>query len=122
MRKVITSIALALSVVAVAVLTVAPVASPRTAEPSATTVRVTASEMKFRLSTKSAKRGTVAFVVRNGGNVVHDFKIKGKKTPLLQPGRTARLNVAFPKAGKYAYLCTVFGHAAAGMRGVFTVR
>ena len=117
-----TPIVLALAVVAVAVLAVAPVASPRTAEPSATTVRVTASEMKFKLSTKSAKRGTVAFVVRNGGNAVHDFKIKGKKTPLLQPGRTARLNVAFPKAGKYAYLCTVFGHAAAGMRGVFTVR
>ena len=122
MRKVMIPIALALAVVAVAVLTVAPVASSRTAEPAATTVRVTASEMKFRLSTKSAKRGTVAFVVRNGGNLVHDFKIKGKKTPLLQPGRTARLKVAFPKAGKFRYVCTVFGHAAAGMRGVFTVR
>ena len=75
-----TPIVLALAVVAVAVLAVAPVASSRTAEPAATTVRVTASEMKFKLSTKSAKRGTVTFVVRNVGNAVHDFKIKGKRT------------------------------------------
>jgi uncharacterized cupredoxin-like copper-binding protein len=121
-RKVMTPIVLALAVVAVAVLAVAPVASSRTAESAATTVRVTASEMKFKLSRKSAKRGTVVFVVRNGGNAVHDFKIKGKKTRLLQPGRTARLRVAFPKAGKFHYVCTVFGHEAAGMHGTFTVR
>jgi uncharacterized cupredoxin-like copper-binding protein len=26
------------------------------------------------------------------------------------------------KKGRYSYLCTVPGHAAAGMKGVFTVR
>ena len=54
--------------------------------------------------------------------MVHDFKIDGKKTPLIQPGRTARLVVTFKKTGKYPYLCAVLGHAAAGMRGVFLVR
>jgi uncharacterized cupredoxin-like copper-binding protein len=29
--------------------------------------------------------------------------------------------VTFLKAGKYPYLCTVTGHAAAGMKGTFTV-
>ena len=37
-------------------------------------------------------------------------------------GKTARLVVTFKKKGKYTYLCTVPGHAAAGMKGVFTVR
>ena len=62
------------------------------------------------------------FVVKNDGNVVHDFEINGKKTPLLQPGQTARLVVTFPKSGKYQYRCTVPGHADAGMQGVFTIR
>jgi uncharacterized cupredoxin-like copper-binding protein len=30
--------------------------------------------------------------------------------------------VSFKKKGKYPYLCTVPGHAEAGMKGVFTVR
>jgi uncharacterized cupredoxin-like copper-binding protein len=32
------------------------------------------------------------------------------------------LVITFKKKAKYPYLCTVFGHAAAGMKGVFTVR
>ena len=35
--------------------------------------------------------------------------------------RTARIVVTFKKKGAYPYLCTVPGHAAAGMKGVFTV-
>jgi uncharacterized cupredoxin-like copper-binding protein len=30
--------------------------------------------------------------------------------------------VTFRKAGKYPYLCTVAGHAAAGMKGTFTIK
>jgi uncharacterized cupredoxin-like copper-binding protein len=79
--------------------------------------------MYFKLSTKTlAKPGKVTFVVTNAGHVVHDFKIGGKTTPLLQPGKTARLVVTFKKKGNYAYLCTVPEHAAAGMKGTFTVR
>jgi uncharacterized cupredoxin-like copper-binding protein len=43
-------------------------------------------------------------------------------TRLLQPGKTTRLVVTFKKKGNYRYLCTVPGHAAAGMKGVFKVR
>jgi uncharacterized cupredoxin-like copper-binding protein len=32
---------------------------------------------------------------------LHDFKINGKQTPLIQPGKTARLVVGFKKKGKY---------------------
>jgi uncharacterized cupredoxin-like copper-binding protein len=79
-------------------------------------------EFFFRLSKKSAPRGTVVFVFKNVGHAIHDFEIDGKKTPLLQPGQTAKLVVRFAKAGKYPYQCSVPGHAAAGMEGVFIVR
>jgi uncharacterized cupredoxin-like copper-binding protein len=88
---------------------------------AATKVVVAASEFKFVLSKKVVPAGTVTFVVTNKGNTAHDFKIKGKKTALLASGKSATLKVVFPK-GKFPYLCTVPGHAAAGMKGVFTVK
>ncbi|HEX4518383.1 MAG TPA: PQQ-binding-like beta-propeller repeat protein [Gaiellaceae bacterium] len=88
----------------------------------ANAIQVQAGEFFFRLSAKSvAKPGTVTFAVKNVGHVEHDFRINGKQTPLIQPGQTANLVVSFKKSGKYPYLCTVPGHAAAGMAGVFTV-
>ncbi len=83
-----------------------------------TTVKVAASEFKFVLSTKTAHAGPVVFLVTNKGKLAHDFKIAGKKTPLLKPGKTATLFVTLKK-GLYPYKCTVAGHAAAGMRGTF---
>jgi len=90
---------------------------------SATTTKivVAASEFKFVLTKKTVPHGTVVFVVKNKGNVAHDFKIHGKKTPLITPGASKTLKVVFKK-GKYPYLCTVPGHAAAGMKGVLTVK
>jgi uncharacterized cupredoxin-like copper-binding protein len=89
---------------------------------SAVTVNVKAGEFFYTLSLKSIpKPEAVTFVVKNVGHVLHDFKIDGKTTPLLQPGTTAKLTVSFTKKARYPYLCTVPGHAAAGMKGVFTV-
>jgi outer membrane protein assembly factor BamB len=96
-------------------------AAPSNAE--GTSVQVKGGEFFFRLSTKSiAKPGKVTFVFKNIGHVAHDFKINGKVTPLSQPGTTTKLVVTFKKKGKYPYLCTVPGHAEAGMKGNFTVR
>ena len=69
----------------------------------------------------SAKPGPVTFAVKNIGHVAHDFRIDGKQTPLIEPGKTAQLAVSFSKSGKYPYLCTVPGHAAAGMKGLIKV-
>ena len=94
----------------------------RSTGPAATTkVAVVASEFKFVLSRKSAPEGTVVFTVANKGKVAHDFKIAGKKTPLIKPKGSAKLVVVFKKDGSYPYLCTVPGHAAAGMKGKFRV-
>jgi uncharacterized cupredoxin-like copper-binding protein len=110
----------AVATVVLGSLALAPLSLART---EATTVQVKGGEFFFRLSTKSiSKPGKVTFVFKNIGHVLHDFKINGKKTPLTSPGKTARLVVTFKKKGKFPYLCTVPGHAAAGMKGVFTVR
>jgi uncharacterized cupredoxin-like copper-binding protein len=88
------------------------------------TVKITvkASEFKFALSRRSVPVGsTVVFTVINSGKISHDFKINGKKTPTLAPGKKATLTVVFKKKGKIAYLCTLLGHAGAGMKGVFAV-
>jgi uncharacterized cupredoxin-like copper-binding protein len=55
----------------------------------------------------------------NKGRIQHDFKIAGKKTKLLKHNQTATLTVTLKKGKRYTYLCTVPGHAAAGMKGTF---
>jgi uncharacterized cupredoxin-like copper-binding protein len=126
MRKLTISSLSALVAVALASLALVQLASARGDRPTAgatTTVTVKGGEFFFRLSTKSiARPGKVTFVFKNVGHLLHDFKINGKKTPLIGPGKTTRLTVTFKKKAKYGYLCTVPGHAAAGMRGTFTVR
>ena len=119
-----TSVIAALMTFVVAVLAVgvfAAAGSARGNAAAATRVTVAASEFKFVLSKKIVPAGPVTFVVTNKGHTTHDFKIKGKKTPFLSPGKSATLKVVFPK-GKFPYLCTIPGHAAAGMKGVLTVR
>ena len=101
---------------------------------STVTVSVTpASEFSFKLSTKTVRLGSVTFNFTNGGVLPHDLKVcagagngtatacTGKATPLADPGTTHALTVTFTKVGKYEYLCTVPGHAAAGMKGLLTV-
>jgi uncharacterized cupredoxin-like copper-binding protein len=110
------SAALAAAAVVLGAGTSAIVASPSHSQ--ATTVKVTAKEFSFALSAKSAKAGSVKFVVTNKGKLQHDFWIAGKKTPLINPGATKTLIVTIKK-GANAYKCTVAGHAAAGMKGVF---
>ncbi len=86
-----------------------------------TAVAVTATEFKFKLSRLSVPVGPVTFTVKNKGKIAHDFKILGKKTPTLAPGKSYKLTVTFTKKGRYNFLCTLLGHAGAGMRGTFSV-
>lgn len=96
-------------------------ASTSSSSATPTKVTVTMTEFKFKLSKASVKVGTVVFTVVNKGKLPHDFKIAGKKTPLLKPGKSAKLTVKFTKKGSFAYTCTVKGHAAAGMKGKLKV-
>jgi plastocyanin len=113
------------ALVAVAVLAALAVAVAAFASSSKTAVAVTAgkpAELKFALSKTSAPKGVISFNVTNKGKLEHDFKIAGKKTAKLKAGKSQTLTVTISKPGKYAYLCTVKGHAAGGMKGTFTVK
>jgi uncharacterized cupredoxin-like copper-binding protein len=102
-----------------------------------TTVNVTAgkpSEFSFTLSKKAFPHGKVVFRMKNGGSIPHDLKIcaspkgghanscKGKVTKLIVPARSTTLTYTFKTKGTYEYLCTVPGHAAAGMKGDLKVK
>ncbi len=86
-------------------------------------IQVKGGEFFFKLSTKSvAKPGHGHVRLQERRPRAARLQDRRQETPLIQPGKTAKLVVSFKKAGKYPYLCTVPGHAAAGMKGVFTVR
>jgi uncharacterized cupredoxin-like copper-binding protein len=121
--------AILVTVVAVASAAVVGAAQAARKEPAHAQVRkalitkvtVAASEFKFVLNKKTAGRGTVTFKVTNVGKISHDFEISGRKTKLLSHGQSATLRVVFLRKGAYPYKCTVPGHAAAGMKGVFKI-
>ena len=114
----------ALAAVGIVAGALAPVggASPAKAGAASTPITVTASEFKFVLSKATVPAGsTVVFTVINKGKIEHDFKIAGKKTPTIKPGKSAKLTVTFAKKGQSAYICTLPGHVAGGMKGSFAV-
>jgi uncharacterized cupredoxin-like copper-binding protein len=116
----------ALATLALAMLALAPIASAHTiahASAASTTIRVSEKEYSIKLSKGSLSRPqSVTFAVKNAGKMAHNFRINGKQTRLIQPGKTATLTVVFKKKGSYHYICAVPGHAALGMKGVLTVR
>jgi nitrite reductase (NO-forming) len=104
----------AAGLVAAAIAFATPRATP-------TRVTVTATEFKFAMSRKTVPVGKVIFTVVNKGKIGHDFVIAGKKTPVIAPGKKATLLVVFKKKRRYVYLCSLPGHAAAGMKGTLAV-
>ena len=75
-----------------------------------------------------APHGKVTIRMTNTSPLKHDVAIKGKsvtaksaKGKLVATGGIS-IATATLKAGKYTFLCTVPGHAAAGMKGILTVK
>jgi plastocyanin len=110
-----------LTLLALPALIAAVIVLPIAIAAGATSVNVSAKEYKFTFSPSSARHGTVTFRVTNRGKLAHDLKIAGKKTRIVQKGKTATLTVTLKK-GSYRYLCTIPGHAALGMKGTLRVR
>jgi uncharacterized cupredoxin-like copper-binding protein len=88
---------------------------------STTTVTVTATEFHFKFSPATVHSGKVTFHLVNKGHVTHDLKIDKRTSAKIAPGKSTNLTVTL-KAGKYPYLCTIPGHAAAGMKGTLVVK
>jgi uncharacterized cupredoxin-like copper-binding protein len=112
------------SAVALAAAALAASAPAGSTGSSQTPLRISVgmSEFKFALKPKTATKRVVSFAVKNNGSIGHDFKIAGKKTPVLAAGKSATLRVTFRKAGRYPFLCTLPSHAPAGMKGVLIVK
>jgi plastocyanin len=106
------------------------VATPAAPASSVTVVEGKPTEFAITLSTRTVRQGKVTFHVSNLGAIPHDFFVcsapgdgtanscTGSGTPL--GGGT--LTVTFTAPGTYEYLCTVPGHAAAGSKGLLTVK
>jgi plastocyanin len=85
-----------------------------------TTVKVTAKDYSFALSTKTVKHGKVTFMIKNAGHTTHDFAIAGHTSKKIGPGASTTLTVTLKK-GRWPYSCTVDSHKELGMKGVLKV-
>ena len=85
-----------------------------------TTVKVTAMDFSFKLSTKSVKAGKVTFSIHYSGKTIHDFEIAGHKSKRIGAGKATTLTVTLKKR-RYPYKCTVYSHAKLGKKGVLRV-
>jgi uncharacterized cupredoxin-like copper-binding protein len=106
----------------VIVVTVAAVAVLTQSSSGADRVNVTARDFRFTLSKRTVSAGSVTFRLTNRGNQRHDFKIGGRKTSIIASGRSATVRVTLRSGRSYRYICTVPGHASAGMKGTLRVR
>ena len=85
------------------------------------------SAMQFAPSSLVVRAGQpVELTLRNGGGIPHDFTLaEGASGPVkieAQGGQTARGTFTIDRPGTYAFVCSVPGHAAAGMRGTITAQ
>lgn len=95
----------------------------RTPVPGAPTVEITATEMRFDPATISSTVGEpVNITLINDGAVFHDLVIDELGFRLTaEPDSRVTGSLTVDGPGTYGLLCTVRGHAAAGMRGALEV-
>jgi uncharacterized cupredoxin-like copper-binding protein len=86
-----------------------------------TTVNVSMVEYRFDLDKSSVPAGCVQFVIKNNGQVQHNFDIVGVKAgAILSPAATETWAVQLGAGGK-SFTCDVPFHESFGMTGVLTV-
>ncbi len=85
------------------------------------TVSAGLTEFHIALSAQTVHTGAVTFNLKNNGGIPHNLHISGVQSPDIDAGSTFALKVTFTKPGNYPYLCTLPGHAEAGMKGVLKV-
>jgi plastocyanin len=82
-------------------------------------------QLKFTVSSLSAKAGKVTLTMDNPSDVPHAIAVEGNGVD--QDGKVVNKDgtstvTANLKAGKYTFYCPVDGHRAAGMQGTLTVK
>jgi len=116
-------------------------ASPVGASETKTLVTVRLKEFKVLPTPLTARRGVVAFAVKNVGKIDHELvvlktniaaaKLRVKRGRAVEAGRIGRVGPIKPgatrtlaltlKAGKYVLLCNLPGHYQGGQRIGFAV-
>jgi uncharacterized cupredoxin-like copper-binding protein len=90
------------------------------------TLAATETEFKIALASSQVPPGKLVIGVKNAGKIQHDLVVSGSgvppsaKTPLINPGASAKLSVTLAP-GKYTLYCSVPGHRAAGMVATLNV-
>jgi nitrite reductase (NO-forming) len=86
------------------------------------TLDVKAADLMFEPTTLDVpKAGTYEVRLTNNGAIPHDVTFAdGTSTGLVDPGQVKSVKVNIPAAG-IGFICSVPGHAAAGMQGSITV-
>lgn len=89
----------------------------------APTIEVEATEFAFQPDRLVIDAGeTVNLTLVNRGRLVHDLSIPGLDVHLVAtPGETTTTGLEVSEAGEYRMVCTVPGHAEAGMIGLIVV-
>jgi nitrite reductase (NO-forming) len=86
------------------------------------TLEITSVDLGFQPTNLTVDApGTYAFVLRNTGTIVHDVTFPDGTKITAQAGETATGSVAIPAEG-ISFLCSIPGHADAGMKGSVTVK
>ena len=91
------------------------------AHPATSTIRVQMMEGPITLSRASVPCGTVIFLVKNAGKIVHSFRIDnpdspagvippGGHGPRISPGHSVKMEVQFDVTGRAFYYCGEAGH------------
>jgi uncharacterized cupredoxin-like copper-binding protein len=100
-----------------------PEASPVASPAAETGITIEMGEFFFKPNMFTIPANT-DFVVtlENTGVVAHDFVVEKSdvSSELIDPGATGTVTVNLP-AGSYQFICSVEGHADAGMYGTVTV-
>ena len=99
-----------------ALLAAALVAAPAA---GATTIAVTLTDTQIQLPQSPVRVGTVVFRVANHARAARDFRVAGRRTPRIAPGRSATLTVPVAKTG-LVLLSSVGPPRSATLRGVLT--
>ena len=112
----------ALACTALVALVTAVLLTPAASGSGTAKYTVTALDFRFRNMPARVPAGRHTFILVNRGDATHDIRLAGKKTRLLNKGQRASIVVRLRKGRKYAYVCTVPGHAALGMKGRLVAR
>jgi mono/diheme cytochrome c family protein len=78
-------------------------------------------QLLYLYKNATAPAGPLTINSQNKSQTVHDISVQGQATGKeVKGGGTSTIKVDL-KPGKYTFLCTVPGHAAAGMKGTLTI-